>query len=69
MAMYEIVLSEKAIVDILRLKKSEPAAFKKVGKLMEELKKHPTTGTGHPEPLKGNRVGQWDQLFQFCKYI
>ena len=59
--MYEIVLSEKAIADILRLRKSEPAAYKKVGKLMEELKIHPTTGTGHPEPLKGYRTGQWSR--------
>ena len=60
--MYEIVLSEKAITDILRLRKSEPSAYKKVGKLIEELKIHPTTGTGHPEPLKGNRSGQWSRM-------
>ncbi|MBQ8603212.1 MAG: hypothetical protein IJ413_11885 [Bacteroides sp.] len=47
--MYDIIFSEKAINDILRLRKSEPAAYKKVGKLIEELKLHPTTGTGHPE--------------------
>ena len=60
--MYEIVLSEKAITDILRLRKSEPSAYKKVGKLIEELKIHPTIGTGHPEPLKGNRSGQWSRM-------
>ena len=49
MVMYEIVFSEKAIQDILRLRKSEPSAYKKVGKLIEELKIHPTVGTGHPE--------------------
>lgn len=60
--MYEIVFSEKAIQDILRLRKSEPSAYKKVGKLIEELKIHPTTGTGHPEQLKGNRSGQWSRM-------
>lgn len=59
--MYDIILSEKAIRDILRLRKSEPTAYKKVGKLIEELKIHPTTGTGHPEQLKGNRSGQWSR--------
>lgn len=59
--MYEIIFSECALKDILRLRKSEPAAYKKVGKLIEELKIHPTTGTGHPEQLKGNRVGQWSR--------
>jgi toxin YoeB len=56
--MYEVVFSEKAIQDILRLRKSEPSAYRKVGKLIEELKIHPTVGTGHPEQLKGNRSGQ-----------
>ena len=60
--MYEIIFSEKAIRDILRLRKSEPAAYKKVGKLIEELKIHPATGTGHPEQLKGNRNGQWSRM-------
>lgn len=36
--MYDIIFSEKAIQDILRLRKSEPAAYKKVGKLIDELK-------------------------------
>jgi toxin YoeB len=60
--MYDIIFSEKAIEDILRLRKSEPAAYKKVGKLIEELKLHPTTGTGHPEQLKGDRCGQWSRM-------
>ena len=60
--MYEIIFSEKAVDDILRLRKSEPAAYKKVVKLIEELKIHPTIGTGHPEQLKGNRVGQWSRM-------
>ena len=59
--MYDIIFSEKAIQDILRLRKSEPAAYKKVGKLIDELKQHPTIGTGHPEQLKGNRSGQWSR--------
>ena len=60
--MYEIIFSEKAVDDILHLRKSEPAAYKKVVKLIEELKIHPTIGTGHPEQLKGNRVGQWSRM-------
>lgn len=26
---------------------------------LDELALHPKTGTGHPEPLKGDRAGQW----------
>ena len=59
--MYEIIYSPQAIEDLLRLQRSEPAAYKKVGKLIEELKEHPKTGTGHPEQLKGDRAGQWSR--------
>lgn len=33
------------------LRKSNAGAFKKLSKLIEELKEHPYMGTGHPEPL------------------
>ena len=51
--MFEIEFSETALVGLAKLRKSEPASFKKVEKLLEELRQHPMTGTGHPEPLKG----------------
>jgi toxin YoeB len=59
--MYEIIYSPQAIEDLLRLQRSEPAAYKKVGKFIEELKEHPKTGTGHPEQLTGDRAGQWSR--------
>ena len=59
--MYDIVYSPKAKEDLLRLQRSEPLAFKKAGKFIEELKEHPKTGTGHPEQLKGDRSGQWSR--------
>lgn len=59
--MYKIVYSSRAIEDLRRLQRSEPAAFKKVSRFIEELKEHPKTGTGHPEQLKGDRAGQWSR--------
>ena len=59
--MYEIIYSPRAVQDILRLQRSEPAAYKKVVKFIEELREHPKTGTGHPEQLKGDRAGQWSR--------
>ena len=47
---YSIEFSKVAIKGIAKLKKSEPQAFKKLVKLIEELKEHPKTGTGHPKP-------------------
>ena len=49
------------MLDIAKLKKSEPAAYKKVASFIEELKEHPKTGTGHPEPLKGKPEGRWSR--------
>lgn len=59
--MYSIDYLDQAIIDLAKLQKSEPKAYKKVSKLIEELKQHPKMGTGHPEPLKGNRTNQWSR--------
>lgn len=59
--MYAIVYSSRAEEDLRKLKKYEPAAFQKALKLLNELTEHPKTGTGHPEPLKGDRAGQWSR--------
>ena len=59
--MYRIVFAPQAKDDLLRLQREEPNAFLKAERLIEELKVHPKTGTGHPEPLKGDRSGQWSR--------
>lgn len=59
--MYEIEFTSGALRGIAKLQKSEPACFRKLGKLLEELREHPTTGTGHPEPLKGTSVPTWSR--------
>ena len=59
--MYKIVYSTRAEEDLRKLKKDEPAAFRKAVKLLNELTEHPKTGTGHPEQLKGDRAGQWSR--------
>lgn len=59
--MYRLRFSDQAEEDLSRLKKNEPQAFKKALRLLDELVDHPTTGTGHPEPLKEDRAGQWSR--------
>ena len=59
--MYDIVYSQKALNDLAKLRKNEPAVHKKAVKLLNELMEHPKTGTGHPEQLKGDRSGQWSR--------
>lgn len=56
--MYKLIFAPQALEDLSKLKKSEPAAFKKAGRLLAELQEHPQTGTGKPEQLKGDRSGQ-----------
>jgi toxin YoeB len=58
---FKIDIKERAEYDLLRLAKEEPKAFLKAQGLIEELREHPKTGTGHPEPLKGDRAGQWSR--------
>lgn len=59
--MYQLRFDDEATEGIARLKKSEPAAFKKLVKLLSELQEHPKTGTGKPKPLGGDRAGQWSR--------
>lgn len=51
-AMYEIEFSKEAAKHVLLLRKFSPQLFKKLERLLDELKEHPYTGTGHPEQLK-----------------
>ena len=58
---YEIRYTPEANIGLVKLEKSEPNAFQKALRFIEELKIHPKSGTGHPESLKGNRNGQWSR--------
>ena len=58
---YEVNILQEARADLIRLLRSEPSAYKKAIKLINELYEHPTTGTGHPEPLKGSPEGHWSR--------
>lgn len=50
--MYEIEFSEQATEELIKLKKSDPQAYKKFVKIMPELMEHPYTGTGKPHQLR-----------------
>ena len=59
--MYRISYTDEAAEDIKRLQRSEPKAYQKVRRFINELREHPKTGTGHPEPLKGKPEGRWSR--------
>ena len=58
---YSIIISPEAEKDFVKLANSEPNAYKKAKNLLEELKTNPTTGTGHPEQLKGALNNVWSR--------
>jgi len=58
---YKVVVSPKAAEHLQRLAHSEPKAFAKAGRFLKELEEHPMTGTGHPEPLKGQPTNRWSR--------
>ena len=58
---YEIRFTDLANQGLAKLAKSEPKAFQKALRYIEELQKHPHMGTGHPEPLKGKPEGRWSR--------
>lgn len=59
---YKIFLTPKAEEHLLAWQKSgQKKTLQKIVALFEELKEHPTTGTGQIEQLKGNLSGYWSR--------
>lgn len=58
---YDVQIKEQAADDLKRLLRSEPKAYNKALQLIAELYEHPTSGTGHPEPLKGYGANCWSR--------
>ena len=59
---YELILMPEAEEHLKEWRKSgQKKTLKKIIGLFEELREHPTSGTGHVEPLKGNLTGLWSR--------
>ena len=58
---YKVKYTNPALDHLKKLMKYEPKAYEKALRLIEELREHPCKGTGHPEPLSGDRAGQWSR--------
>lgn len=59
--MFDIEYSKEALEGIAKLRKSEPVCYKKLDRLITDIREHPTYGIGHPEPLKGTSVPTWSR--------
>lgn len=58
---YDVITTPEADKSFARLAKDEPKAYLKAQRFLEELREHPKTGLGHPEPLKGQPEGRWSR--------
>ena len=56
--MYKLEYTDEAKIHMQQLKHDEPKVFRKMEGMLIELMEHPKTGTGHPEPLKGQPEGR-----------
>lgn len=59
---YTLEFSDNALEDIEKHKKSgDQSVLKKIQQLLNELREHPTTGTGQPERLKYGLAGLYSR--------
>ncbi|UQB68576.1 Txe/YoeB family addiction module toxin [Epilithonimonas zeae] len=59
---YEIELTDDAHSDIQKHKKAgDKKTLLKINKLLDELREHPTSGTGKPEKLKHYKIETWSR--------
>ncbi|WP_312761353.1 Txe/YoeB family addiction module toxin [Epilithonimonas sp.] len=59
---FEIELTDEASSDVDKHKKSgDKKVLIKIDKLLDELRTHPTTGTGKPEILKHYKTTTWSR--------
>jgi toxin YoeB len=62
MGKYRIEITEKAKIDFQKHRKSgNKSVVNKIDVIFKELKLHPYTGTGKPEPLKYDLQGLWSR--------
>ncbi len=59
--MYEIEFTSNAAKDAIYLRKKEQNAYRKLEKLLDELRFNPRTGTGKPERLKHYKTEIWSR--------
>jgi toxin YoeB len=59
--MYRLVFTDDATKGLAMLQKKAPEAIKKLTALLNEMKEHPTTGTGKIEKLKHYQEETWSR--------
>ena len=52
---------DKAWAEYLEWQTQDKKTLKRINKLIKDIDRHPFTGIGKPEPLKGNKQGYWSR--------
>jgi toxin YoeB len=55
------IFDDDAWDQYVSLLRDDPRLLKKLNSLIRDCKRHPFTGTGKPEPLRGNLKGWWSR--------
>jgi toxin YoeB len=53
--------TDNASEEYVSWQKQDPAVVQIINRLIDECLRHPFTGTGKPEPLKGSLTGFWSR--------
>jgi len=57
----KLVFADRAWEDYRHWQASDANVLERLNALIEECRRHPFTGTGKPEPLKGALKGWWSR--------
>jgi toxin YoeB len=57
----KIIFSDQSWNEYLHWQEHDPNLLMRINELIEECRRHPFTGRGKPEPLKGDLTGWWSR--------
>ncbi|MEO0836370.1 MAG: type II toxin-antitoxin system YoeB family toxin [Cyanobacteria bacterium J06642_3] len=55
--MLKVIFADSALKDYREFKQKNPKVFKRINRLLQDIKETPFSGIGKPEPLKHNWTG------------
>jgi toxin YoeB len=55
------VWHDKAWNEYVEWQKQDKKTLKRINDLLKDIDRHPFSGIGKPEPLKGNKQGYWSR--------
>lgn len=59
----EVIYATKAKEDRIYWEKNNSQIIKRIDKMLEDIKVHPYSGLGKPEPLRFEKSGYWSRRF------